>query len=225
MSAIISMSSHPHPPGVGRSSSDSIIERTIRRESEDRTNNAQDVGSRRNDENSVMVDDGTCVDDVAIQTSGQGTLVVAARAPPQSSLASRILKAGQHLQLPSFQSLGISTPYPTNVLTPPEEHTVYDWQADIDLSNADLSERLLVSYPLSTKMPETPSTGDSVAQLSKEPQAEMVDVSTDSPSLPQDNRIDIEDSSAGETIDVPPDTPWLEQVVDTICQWHRLIIG
>lgn len=102
-------------PGVPRSTSDSVVPVS------------QSTGCLDPQHSKADNLNGTPPDDVTIQTSEQGTLVVAARALPPSSLSSRVDKTGQKLQLPSFQALGIANTFQNSIPTPPDEVCLPSW--------------------------------------------------------------------------------------------------
>ncbi|KAL9038608.1 MAG: hypothetical protein Q9214_005210, partial [Letrouitia sp. 1 TL-2023] len=102
-------------PGVPRSTSDSVVPVS------------QSTGCLDPEYSKGENLNGTPPDDVTIQTSEQGTLVVAARALLPSSLSSRVEKTGQKLQLPSFQALGIANTFQNSILTPPDEVCLPTW--------------------------------------------------------------------------------------------------
>ena len=65
-----------------------------------------------------------------------------------------LVKCRQHLQLPSFRSLGISSRVPDALLTPPDESAIQDWMTTPPTSFPTASRRS--SYP-AINMPKTPS--------------------------------------------------------------------
>ncbi|KAL8670334.1 MAG: hypothetical protein Q9168_005121 [Polycauliona sp. 1 TL-2023] len=114
-----------NPPGILRSSSDSVV---------NSKGGPADKLIPLHSRKSTTKEHQRPRDDVTVDTIEQGTLVVAARAssplriPPQSKTIPLPAKAKQqHLQLPSFHALGIANPYPSSILTPPEEPTSINW--------------------------------------------------------------------------------------------------
>lgn len=80
--------------------------------------------------------------DAAIQTTDMHWL------PP-------LVKGREHLQLPSFRALGISSRIPDALLTPPDETIIHDWMATPTPTSFPSASRRS-SYP-AINMPKTPS--------------------------------------------------------------------
>lgn len=81
-------------------------------------------------------------------------LVVAAIQTTNMHSLPPLVKCRQHLQLPSFRALGISSRIPDALLTPPDETAIQDWMTTPPTSFPTASRRS--SYP-AINMPKTPS--------------------------------------------------------------------
>ncbi|KAL8871621.1 MAG: hypothetical protein Q9174_002589, partial [Haloplaca sp. 1 TL-2023] len=109
------------PPAIVRSSSDSVVIASEKISEQGKM--VKDLSARH----ARQLDPNLEREDIALQTNSQGTLLVAARAVPTSKTGALSTKARQQLQLPSFKALGIAVPYPTSIITPPDEPTSIDW--------------------------------------------------------------------------------------------------
>ncbi|KAL9609266.1 MAG: hypothetical protein Q9167_005950 [Letrouitia subvulpina] len=187
------------PPVVPRSTSDSVV------------HVSQSTGCIEGDNLN-----GTPPEDVTIQTSEQGTLVVAARALPPSSLSSRLEKTGQKLQLPSFQALGIANTFQNSILTPPDEVCLPSW---VPIEPDDCNPPSLSTQPINSSVGHliTPVAMSSDAV----PEASGGNVSlgqTDSPLAavgdePGDNSTSSSHSRSNS--DMPQ---WLEPALAAVCK-------
>ncbi|CAL8581612.1 hypothetical protein XPA_007301 [Xanthoria parietina] len=207
-----------HPPGILRSSSDSVVnskggpaEKFIRFDGRKSTN--RECERPR--------------DDVIVDTIAQGTLVVAARAssplkalPPPKTAALAIKAKQQHLQLPSFHSLGIANPYPTSILTPPDEPTTLNWpRPDVDhtqltpTASSSTPRNIRTSDARQIRFPSDSILGAS-SQNSTPRQASVG--SMISPSVPSEQNPGSNSSNSSTATEVASDTPWLAQALGVI---------
>lgn len=211
-----------NPPGILRSSSDSVVNSKKRRPAQklihfhDRKSTSKECPPPR--------------DDVTVDTIEQGTLVVAARAlppsraPSQPKIATLLTKAKkQHLQLPSFQALGIANPYPISILTPPDEPSSLSW-ASSDTDHDDLTPTAANSTPsnlLTTNAHQRLFPTASIRGASNNnstPTQASVD-SLISPSVPSQQQPGSNSSSSSTATEVASNMPWLNQALGTVCEW------
>ena len=197
------------PPGVSRSSSDSAVTANY---SVARPGPCHPKKGSPTSEPS---------DDVAVHTSGQGTLVVAARSLPPSSLASRAVKVGQKLQLPSFHALGIANSVPNTMLTPPDEASLPNW---IPMEPGQTSHPVTTAHRPSTELttcldPHSLSSGGPVLGVSSGNSDPRYDGPNDLfPAVVDDvpERKSMSSNDSHSNSDVPQ---WLEPALAAICKF------
>ena len=144
-----------------------------------------------------------------------------------------LVKCRQHLQLPSFRALGISSRIPDALLTPPDETTIHDWMTTPTPTSFPSASRRS-SYP-AINMPKTPSPDRSdftsmlghVATASEDPNA----AASGPPNLAVSGaqagdaehgtdpmRSDSESSDA-----VPGQFDWLKDATDVLGELHEYL--
>ncbi|KAL8848375.1 MAG: hypothetical protein Q9221_006574 [Calogaya cf. arnoldii] len=207
-----------NPPGILRSSSDSVVnsklgpaEKILRFDG--RKSSSKEYQRPR--------------DDVTVDTIEQGTLVVAARAssplktPLQPKTLSLATKAKQqHLQLPSFQTLGIANPYPKSILTPPDEPTFLNWTSpDLDQTRIiPTTSSLLSSDIRESNVGQCISPGNSIIGASNDhstPTQASVN-SMISHSVPSDQKPGSDSSNSSTATEIAPNMPWLNQALGAV---------
>ncbi|KAL8801082.1 MAG: hypothetical protein Q9182_004721 [Xanthomendoza sp. 2 TL-2023] len=198
------------PPGILRSASDSVVNSKGRLVTGCKVVNSWKASSRDHDKPR---------EDVTIQTIAQGTLVVAARAlsPSEASVSSRTASLGtktkqQHLKLPSFQALGIANPYPTSILTPPEEPLLQGWTS----STTHTLSGPLLSNGHSSNTPESPLPKNTILGASNDHTTQAAAGSLISPSIPPETKSGSDSSSSSAATEVPSNMPWLDQALGTV---------
>ncbi|KAL9583238.1 MAG: hypothetical protein Q9203_005163 [Teloschistes exilis] len=209
MATKISKPRAPAPPGVMRSSSDSVVISKGRPEED-----VAEMPSQHGD-HAETLDGGIQREDVGVQTTAQGTLFVAARVLPKSKSVSSTNKTRQQLQLPSFRSLGIAVPYPNSILTPPDEPTSLtwpDWNSPISDSTptskgAVPTEQQMSSAPLSPLPP------GSVLETSNNTPTQGTVGSVVPSSFQSSNEASRDPASSSVVPGMPSRTPWLEQAL------------
>lgn len=144
-----------------------------------------------------------------------------------------LVKCRQHLQLPSFRSLGISSRIPDALLTPPDETTIHDWMTTPTPTSFPSASRRS-SYP-AINMPKTPSPDRSdytsmlghVATASEAPTTTASNHANPAVSEAQagdaehgtdPTRSDSESSDA-----VPGRFDWLKDATDALGELHKII--
>lgn len=210
-----------HPPSILRSSSDSVV---------NSKGGPTDKFIRFGGRKSTNKECERPWDDVTVDTIAQGTLVVAARAssplkalPPPKTAALAIKAKQQHLQLPSFHSLGIANPYPTSILTPPDEPTTLNWSRP-DLDHTQLTPTASSSTPRNIRTSnarQSRFSSDSVlgasSQSSTPRQASVGSLIP--PSVPSEQNPGSDSSNSSTATEVASGTPWLDQALGVICKW------
>lgn len=207
-----------NPPGILRSSSDSVVNSKI---------GPGEKLLRFDGRKSTSKEHPRLRDDVTVDTIEQGTLVVAARAtsplkaPPQPKTATLAIKAKQqHLQLPSFQALGIANPYPNSILTPPEEPTSLNWTSpDVDhtpTASSSIRSNIRTSNARQSRVPSNSILGASNDD-STPTQATSVG-SLISPSVPSEQRPGSNSSNSSTATEVASNMPWLNQALGVVCE-------
>ncbi|KAL8781293.1 MAG: hypothetical protein Q9213_006068 [Squamulea squamosa] len=204
------------PPGILRSSSDSVVNSKGRPA---RTVNGVD---RRK---SISQDHDSSREDVTVPTIAQGALVVDARAPSparafsKSKVPSLCPKSKQqHLQLPSFQSLGIANPYPTSILTPPDEPVSLNWTSP-ELDQAHLTPT--ASRPAHTDVhrsstPQSPFPHNAILGASNDNTSQAPASSLISPSVPSVQEPGSNSSNSSTATEVASNMPWLDQALGAV---------
>ncbi|KAL8992994.1 MAG: hypothetical protein Q9169_006674 [Polycauliona sp. 2 TL-2023] len=207
-----------NPPGILRSSSDSVVNSKV---------GPPEKPMPLNDRKSITKDHQRPRDDVTVDTIEQGTLVVAARAssplrmtlqPKVAPLSTKVKQ--QHLQLPSFQALGIANPYPPTILTPPEEPTSLDW------TSSDVDHSQLTPTAASSARRNVPANTThqclfpegSIRAASKEdstPTQASVGALI-SPSVPSEQEPGSNSSSSSTATEVSSNMPWLTGALGTV---------
>ncbi|KAL8688017.1 MAG: hypothetical protein Q9224_004993 [Gallowayella concinna] len=204
------------PPGILRSASDSLVNRKGRPMTGFKSVSSWKTTSRDHDKPQ---------EDVTIQTIAQGTLVVAARAlspskaPPSSRTASLSTKTKQqHLKLPSFQALGIANPYPTSILTPPEEPPSQDWTSSDSLlaQTTPTASKPLLCNGNSSSTPESPLPKNTILGASNDNATQAPTVSLISPPVPAGDKPGSDSSNSSTATEVPSNMPWLDQALGTV---------
>ncbi|KAL8736844.1 MAG: hypothetical protein Q9181_002287 [Wetmoreana brouardii] len=201
-----------HPPAVERSSSDSVVnnngtpDRDVKGGKDHGTEHAelQHLNAQR--------------EDVAIQTTAQGTLVVAARALPKSKPAPAAPKTRQPLQLPSFHSLGIAVRCPISILTPPDEPAPMTWASPgMDQSQTTPTLKGPVSSELhASTSPQTPLPPGSVHRASNDTPTQGAVASLISPSIQSGNDPGSGSTNSSSATEIASRMPWLEQALGAI---------
>ncbi|KAI4255335.1 MAG: hypothetical protein LQ352_002621 [Teloschistes flavicans] len=198
------------PSGFIRSSSDSVVVNKGRPGEDVTAVYTQDA------EHAEPLNHDIQCEDVGVQTTAQGTLFVAARALPKSNPASSSTnKTRQQLQLPSFRSLGIAVPYPSSILTPPDEPTSLTWP-HMDSHTSDSTPTF--------KSPNHPDQQASNTPLSPLPPGSIQETSNNTPtqstigavvssSLQSSNEASDDPTSLSTAPGMPSRTPWLEQAL------------
>ncbi|KAL8861834.1 MAG: hypothetical protein Q9178_001703 [Gyalolechia marmorata] len=204
------------PPGILRSSSDSVVNGKGRPAKSFNGLDRQKSTSKQTERPR---------EDVTIHTIAQGTLVVAARAsspskaPSKSTTTSPASRAKQlHLQLPSFQALGIANPYPTSILTPPDEPTSLDWTSP-DLDHTQLTPTASSSVRGNghrTNTPQSPYPQSSILGASNENSTQAPAGSLISPSVPSEQRPGSNSSDSSTATEVASNMPWLDQALGVV---------
>ncbi|KAL9025041.1 MAG: hypothetical protein Q9196_006065 [Gyalolechia fulgens] len=150
----------------------------------------------------------------------QGTLIVAMRPPTQTKSPSRA-KARHHLQLPSFRSLGIAVPYPTSILTPPEEPSTMDWKShDTDQSGTASTAREPSPsdvHPINTL--QSPCPGSSILGASNETPTQGSIGALVSPSVPSTHDQGSGSSNSSAATEIASNAPWLERALKVILSY------
>lgn len=202
----------PHQPGIFRSSSDSLVMSKRRREI--------GVGGCGNRKGRTENQD-TKYEDIVIQTNAQGTLMVVAPTSPPSKSPSRAKARHHHLQLPPFHAFGIAVPYPTSILTPPDEPSTMDWKAsDMDESGATptASEPLPSNVHPSNK-PQSLFSGSSILGASNDtPTQGPIGVQV-SPSAPLAHDQGSGSSNSSAATEIASNAPWLEGALKVIREY------
>ncbi|KAL8896623.1 MAG: hypothetical protein Q9207_007627 [Kuettlingeria erythrocarpa] len=160
------------------------------------------------------------MEDVAVQTLEQGTLVVATRAPTPygTSKPAAVIRARHQLQLPSFHALGIGNPFPINMLTPPDEPTSMNWTPPMR-DQSDFTSMPLDSIPYGTpasNRPQTPILSSAAHTASHDAATQSAGnalVTFSVPSLQSHHSSSSESSSATE---IASNMPWLEGTIGVI---------
>ncbi|KAL8969899.1 MAG: hypothetical protein Q9183_001776 [Haloplaca sp. 2 TL-2023] len=160
-------------------------------------------------------------EDIALQTNSQGTLLVAARAAPSSKPGALTTKARQQLQLPSFKALGIAVPYPTSIITPPDEPTSFDWTSpNMGQSTSTPTPKASASSKHQAgTMPENPDQIAAAHQISSDtptqgPGPAMATSSTQSADAGESEPLNADSSSVAEIASNTP--PWLKEAIQAI---------
>ena len=210
----------PNAPGILRSSSDSIVN--------SKRGPAKKL-TQFDDRNPTGKECPPPRDDVTVNTIEQGTLVVAARALSpsralsQPKIATLLTKPKkQHLQLPSFQALGIANPYPTTILTPPDEPPSPSW-ASSDADHNHLTPTASTSIPsnlLTTNAHQSLAPSASILGASNNnstPTQASVN-SLISPSVPPEQEPSSNSSNSSTATEIASNMPWLNQALGTVCE-------
>ncbi|KAL8804859.1 MAG: hypothetical protein Q9200_005657 [Gallowayella weberi] len=206
------------PPGILRSASDSVVNSKGRLVTGCKVVNGWKATSRDHDKPQ---------EDVTIQTIAQGTLVVAARAlsPSEALGSSRTASLGtkskqQHLKLPSFQALGIANPFPTSILTPPEEPLSRNWTSSdsLPVQTTPTPSRPLLCNGHSSNTPESPLPKNTILGASNDDTTQAAAGSLISPSIPPEAKAGSVSSSSSAATEVPSNMPWLDQALGTVCE-------
>ncbi|KAL8934662.1 MAG: hypothetical protein Q9216_005795 [Gyalolechia sp. 2 TL-2023] len=142
--------------------------------------------------------------------------------PPsiQSKSPSRA-KIRHQLQLPSFKALGIAVPYPTSILTPPDEPSAMDWEApDMDNVNGSkatptAAESMPSDVP-PTNTPQSPFPGNSILGASNDTPTQGPIGSLISPSVPSAHDQGSGSSDSSAATETAPNAPWLEGALTVI---------
>lgn len=156
-------------------------------------------------------------EDITIQTIGNGTLIVAMASSPNSKAIPRA-KAKQKLQLPSFQSLGIAVPYPTSILTPPDEPSSMEWQSH-DTKDSGATPKASESLPSNVQQsstPQSPFLSNAILGASNDTPTQGPVGALISPSVPLANDPASGSSNSSTATEVPPNSPWLEGAISVI---------
>ena len=195
-------------PSIFRSSSDSVVISNGKP-----AINAQGSQDGRDSTDNKSIQD----EDIAIQTTAQGTLVVAARASALSQSPSRS-KSRHQLQLPSFQALGIAVPYPASILTPPDEPVVMDWQsAERDKSEGTPTVLEPASIHISpTNTPRSPLPNNAILGASNDTPTQGPVGSLISPSIPAAQDAGSNSSNSSAATEIALNAPWLEGALTVI---------
>ncbi|KAL9602676.1 MAG: hypothetical protein Q9219_001666 [cf. Caloplaca sp. 3 TL-2023] len=156
-------------------------------------------------------------DEIAIQIMAQEKLAVAVQASSPSKSPSRN-KTRHQLQLPSFQALGIAVPYPSNILTPPEEPGAIDWK-NADPDNSEVTS--VASEPIHssirpTDMPQDPIPNRSILGASNDTPTQGPTTSLLSPSDPSTQEKGSESSGSSTATEIASHAPWLERALTVI---------
>ncbi|KAL8833161.1 MAG: hypothetical protein Q9170_004463 [Blastenia crenularia] len=195
-------------PAIPRSSSDSVVINSRRA--------AIDARGYETEKGRIEDQRIRC-EDTMIQTNAQGALVLATRSTTPSKSPSRS-KLRHQLQLPSFQALGIAAPFPSSILTPPDEPAAMDWipfamdQSD-DTPTAK-EQRLGDVSPTNT--PQSPFPGSSILGASNDTPTQGPIGSLISPSIPSVEEHGSESSGSSAATEIASNTPWLEGVLNVI---------
>lgn len=143
-----------------------------------------------------------------------------------------LVKGRQHLQLPSFRSLGISSRIPDALLTPPDETTIHDYMTPPPPTSLPLASRRS-SFP-AINMPKTPSPDRSdftsmlghVATASETPTAAsnhpILAVST-AQADDAERGTDPMESDSESSDAVPGRFDWLKHATDVLGEHHDCI--
>lgn len=198
-------------PGISRSSSDSVVISNKKPAINVRGNERGRAGTENED---------IQCEDTAVQTTAQGTLVVAIRASPPARSPPRA-KARHQLQLPSFQALGIAVPYPASILTPPEEPAVMDWKPpDTDESEATpTANQSVPSHVRPTSTPQSLFPGSSILGASNDTPTQGPIGSLASPSVPSAEDHGSESSNSSAATEIASNAPWLEGALTVIREY------
>lgn len=213
MATKISKPKVPPPPGIIRSSSDSVVISKGRPEEDGEAVPSQHA------EHAEPLDQDIQREDVGVRTTAQGTLFVAARALPRSKPASSANKTRQQLQLPSFRALGIAVPYPTSILTPPDEPTSLTWP-DWNSPMSDTTPTSKGAIPTGEQVssaPLSPLPPGSVQESSNNTPTQGT-LGSVVPSTIQSSSEASRDPTSPSTVPTMPScTPWLEQALGAAC--------
>ena len=164
---------------------------------------------------------------------GRNNLAAAAIQASNMHSLPPLVKCRQHLQLPSFRSLGISSRIPDALLTPPDETTIYDCMTTPPPTSFPSASRRS-SYP-TIIMPKTPSPdrSDFTSMLGQVVTASEAPTTTasnyqslavseaqagDAEHGTDPTRSDSEDSDA-----VPGQFGWLKEATDALGELHEII--
>ena len=143
------------------------------------------------------------------------------------------VKCRQHLQLPSFRSLGISSRVPDALLTPPDETTIHDMMTNPPPTSFPSASRRS-SYP-AINMPKTPSPDRSdftpmlghVITASEAPNTATSDHATLAISEAQagnaEHGIVLRRSDSEGSDAVPGLFDWLKEATDALGELHQRI--
>ena len=166
-------------------------------------------------------------------TPGLNDLAAAAIQTTDMHSLPPLVKGRQHLQLPSFRSLGISSRIPDALLTPPDETTIHDYMTPPPPTSFPIASRRS-SYP-AINMPKTPSPDrsditsvlDHVTTASETPTTTASNHPNPTVSAAQaggaenetvPTRSDSESSDA-----VPSRFDWLQHATDVLGEHHEYI--
>lgn len=149
--------------------------------------------------------------------------VTAAMGSPAVS-PSRNMKSRQHLQLPTFKSLGIAAPHPDVLLTPPDEHDNIHWaNPSEDLSHIPTNSPYHRPMSMASEgtTPETPLVSEFVSATGGEtPKSSQPTASQASAPMVTPTGEGILHLSASSTQSENSDerTAWLKGAVEVTCK-------
>ena len=125
------------------------------------------------------------------------------------------VKPRQQLRLPSFKSLGIATPYPDALLTPPDEASLIHWKPPtLGMSDPPTSQpsRELVGMDSRVAMPEAPTFSGSVPEGNTSAPS-----SAAAPPLITVHKDEKGDGGSTSSSDEAPETPsWIERATQVV---------
>ena len=207
----------PLPPTIVRSSSDSVVIGTEK--TEEQVKAVKDCSARH----ARQLDPNTEREDIALQTDSQGTLLVAARAVSNPKPGALTTKARQQLQLPSFKALGIAVPYPTSIITPPDEPTSIDWTSPTmgQSMSTPTPKASASSKNQAGTMPERPDQLAAAHQISSDTPTQGPGPALATSTTQSANPVDSEplNADSGSVAEIASNTRlWLEKAIQAICE-------
>lgn len=203
-----------HPPAVMRSASDSVVNGKGRPAGDVEMCYGHDA------ENAEPWNCNRRCEDIALHTTAQGTQVVAARELNKSKPVPSTNKARQQLQLPSFHALGIAVPYPTSILTPPDEPaTMNSMSPNMGQSQSTPTPKGLVPGEMqASNTPQSPFPPGSILGASNDTPTQAPVGSVISPSIQSGNAPASGSSNSSTATETGSNSSWLDQAIQAICE-------